>query len=398
MRVAMRLALWPLVAAAVAAASDYSNCSAAGTDCTHHRCCNETGLECYMKNQYWASCKATCTRGVDENEPVESQTPWTCNLLTPIPAWVEVGWQPGLQGTHYWDCNGAGCDATVLQPFSHKKFVYAPQYAPTDPAEHGGGVYGEKMWMTGAASDELAALLGPNTGCCGSDTDSTGCGQCLLVRNPSALNPDWTAVVMKKSRCPPWSSGCEAGSLHMDIAVPGYDLLTESTANVCGKQSVVDTYVTKAESSLCSRVVTDGVTSITGCDCSALPEDTPQQKLIKKGCTLFSAWGWTGGAPALDYQTVKCPPAFEALIGGAFGPGGVIVPAPLGPGFNWMWVGVGVLACGVCGAGVCAANYFSEQTPPPKKQRRKEPSGPKPWQREALHQRQSSSSSSESDS
>ena len=80
-------------------------------------------------------------------------------------------------------------------------------YAPLDPVNHGGAKYGEKLWMTGAASDTLSAMLGPNDGCCGVD-DIGGCGKCLLVTNPTAVNKDWSAVVMKKNRCPPWSHGC----------------------------------------------------------------------------------------------------------------------------------------------------------------------------------------------
>ena len=49
-----------------------------------------------------------------------------------------------------------------------------------------------------------------------------GCGKCVLVKNTNSAHPDWTAVVMKKNRCPPWSHGCGAGSVHMDIAVPAF--------------------------------------------------------------------------------------------------------------------------------------------------------------------------------
>eukprot|EP00665_Eupelagonemidae_sp_cell47_P004123 gene4123-1693_t len=109
--------------------------------------------------------------------------------------------------THYWDCNGQGCDATVLQPWDESKYISTAGYGPQDPACHGGAAYGERMWVTGAASDTLAQLMGADEGCCGADTDSGGCGQCALIQNPDAVNADWTAVVMKKNRCPPWSNG-----------------------------------------------------------------------------------------------------------------------------------------------------------------------------------------------
>ena len=42
------------------------------------------------------------------------------------------------------------------------------------------------MWLTGAASDALSALLGTDDGCCGADANDGGvggCGRCLLVQN-----------------------------------------------------------------------------------------------------------------------------------------------------------------------------------------------------------------------
>ena len=112
-----------------------------------------------------------------------------------------VAWAGTLKSTHYWDCNGQGCDATVLQPWDASSYWSPSQYAPQDPEDHGGpSEYGEKMWFTGAASDALADLLGDDDGCCGSDTDSTGCGKCVLLRNPGAVQADWRAIAMKKGK------------------------------------------------------------------------------------------------------------------------------------------------------------------------------------------------------
>lgn len=61
--------------------------------------------------------------------------------------------------------------------------------------------------MTGAASDTLSQMMGADDGCCGTEA-SGACGKCLLVTNPTAVNSGWSAVVMKKNRCPPWSHGC----------------------------------------------------------------------------------------------------------------------------------------------------------------------------------------------
>jgi len=93
-------------------------------------------------------------------------------------------------------------------------------------------------------------MMGGNASCCGFDS-AGGCGKCLLVRNPSAVNSDWTAVVMKKNECPPWSHGCETGNAHFDLAVPGYDNLQYSTANICGSGERDETYISKAQSAIC---------------------------------------------------------------------------------------------------------------------------------------------------
>jgi hypothetical protein len=140
-----------------------------------------------------------------------------------------------LKGTHFWDCAGGSCDAETLQPWDFSKYRYSTNYAPMDPHEYGGpSSEGEKLWMTGAASDALSNLMGPSHSCCGTDKGLGGCGQCVLVTNPTAVNSDWKAIVMKKNRCPPHSSGCGNGNVHLDLAVPGYDNLQFSTANICG--------------------------------------------------------------------------------------------------------------------------------------------------------------------
>ena len=72
-----------------------------------------------------------------------------------------------LKSSHFWDCNGGACDAKTLQPWDQNKYRYAGTYAPLDPINYGGPIYGEKLWMTGAASDALSNMLGPNDGCCG---------------------------------------------------------------------------------------------------------------------------------------------------------------------------------------------------------------------------------------
>merc|ERR1719285_955256 len=243
---------------------------------------------------------------------------------TTLPQSTSGSWNNGMKLTHFWDCNGMGCDATTLQPWDDDNYVAAPGYSPQDPNDFGGSVYGEKMWVVGAASDTLAQMLGADDGCCGSDNASMGCGKCALIRVPSATNGDWTALIMKKNRCPPNSNGCEAGNVHFDVAVPGYDNLQFSTANICGQRA--GTGFTSAQE---SAVLGDWYTQFpntaqAASRCSSLPAE------FQKGCQLFSEWGWTRGDPNAEYQVVDCPSAFKDYVADQFNENGVVTSSTTG--------------------------------------------------------------------
>lgn len=233
--------------------------------------------------------------------------------------------------THFWDCNGMGCDSATLRPWDPERYIAAPGYSPQDPSLHGGSLYGEKMWLVGAASDALARVLGSDGGCCGLDYNSPGCGKCLLIQNPAADRADWTAVVMKKSRCPPWTKGCNGWSSHFDIAVPGFDNLQESTANVCSdRQGTL--FEEKSESGVLgdwykrSTYNSTGQCT-TGCSlaeqsnidrCQWLPPE------FARGCRLFAEWGWTTSPKNVRYRRVECPQNFVEWVEGAFSPSGIL--------------------------------------------------------------------------
>lgn len=219
--------------------------------------------------------------------------------------------------THYWDCSGQGCDAKTLQPWNPSKYVSPAGYGPQDPEKHGGAAYGEKMWLSGAASDTLAAMMGPDDGCCGEDGDNKGgCGKCLLIRNPDAVKADWTAVIMKKNRCPPWSNGCGANSAHFDVAAPGFDNLQYSTANICGKPATG--FKTKEQSAALGSWYNKYQNTA---EATALCDELPSA--FKEGCELFASWGWkTGNPKGVDYKVVACPTKFTEHIQSLFGASG----------------------------------------------------------------------------
>jgi len=226
-----------------------------------------------------------------------------------------------MKMTHYWDCSGQGCDATTLQPWDVNKYISPPGYGPQDPDAHGGALYGEKMWVTGAASDALSELMGSDDGCCGEDPNDGGvggCGKCALVQNPDSLHPEWTAVVMKKNRCPPWSNGCGAGEPHFDVAAPGFDNLQWSTANICGLRPG-----TGFDSQTQSEAVGSWWTQCSNtADCSHLCNELPVE--FQAGCKLFASWGWKRGDPMnVKFKAVPCPAAFVEHVSRQFGPSGV---------------------------------------------------------------------------
>jgi len=56
-----------------------SSCAKTGTDCRASKCCEDAGQQCYEKNPFWATCRPSCTPGVDPND--KDKTAWTCNML-----------------------------------------------------------------------------------------------------------------------------------------------------------------------------------------------------------------------------------------------------------------------------------------------------------------------------
>eukprot|EP00933_Yihiella_yeosuensis_P080146 TRINITY_DN93559_c0_g1_i1.p1 TRINITY_DN93559_c0_g1~~TRINITY_DN93559_c0_g1_i1.p1 ORF type:complete len:516 (+),score=120.69 TRINITY_DN93559_c0_g1_i1:70-1548(+) len=57
-------------------------CSSSGDDCSEKGCCNELGAKCFRKNEWYATCRTSCTPGEDPNDPPEHRTPWSCEEIT----------------------------------------------------------------------------------------------------------------------------------------------------------------------------------------------------------------------------------------------------------------------------------------------------------------------------
>merc|ERR1712156_451100 len=213
--------------------------------------------------------------------PTTTETSTTETSTTELSTTPSGDWATGVKLTHFWDCNGMACDAGTLQPWDDSKYVASPGYSPQNPDNHGGAVYGERMWLVGAASDSLSALLGENDPCCGSADVGMGCGKCVLIRVPGALESDWTANVCG---------------------------LRENTGFASPEESaVLGSWYNQFE-----NTATAGASL-----CSTLPAE------FVEGCEPFSAWGWNRGDPEAEYRVVDCPEAFKAHVAAQFNENGV---------------------------------------------------------------------------
>lgn len=94
------------------------NCSAAGEDCSHTKCCKETGKQCFKKADGWSACKASCVPGGPDPQDVDNH-PWDCTALgmrTPGPAsgWGEPGdWVERECAGTFENCKSSKCCKAV---------------------------------------------------------------------------------------------------------------------------------------------------------------------------------------------------------------------------------------------------------------------------------------------
>mmetsp|Transcript_20201 Transcript_20201/g.47120 ORF Transcript_20201/g.47120 Transcript_20201/m.47120 type:complete len:624 (-) Transcript_20201:34-1905(-) len=314
-------------------------CAEAGANCRSVRCCTDPAFSCFEKDLAYAECAKQCPQGrgksaagannastgtwLNATNASNENVSWTCRMLTQATATNQVGgsdsvvkWDgDNLTLAHDWNCDGQSCDAMTLQPWNAERYVTPPGYAPLDPRDFGGAMYGEKMWLVGSASDALSTALGADSACCGKDPKGVGgCGKCILIEVPSAIQKTWRALVMKKHRCPPDVAMCAGDKLGMTLAVPGFD---GSTENVCSSRPGTG-FANKSQSQVLSKWQVN-CSSTLEClnQCASLPASFVQ------GCRRFAKWGWTDRHPSkVSYKVVGCPQAFERHIGSLFGGNG----------------------------------------------------------------------------
>mmetsp|Transcript_90078 Transcript_90078/g.255084 ORF Transcript_90078/g.255084 Transcript_90078/m.255084 type:complete len:471 (+) Transcript_90078:47-1459(+) len=110
-------------------------CAAAGQNCRATGCCAEPGMTCYAKDEYFATCKETCTPGIDPKDSPNFQTSWSCKAMGGACA-------PACAATGA-NCKSSQCceDRSLTcfekdQYFSACKASCTPGIDPKDPAQY----------------------------------------------------------------------------------------------------------------------------------------------------------------------------------------------------------------------------------------------------------------------
>lgn len=73
-----RLSILVLVFGGVVEAN---RCAHSHEDCSRSGCCIDHSKKCYKKNNFWASCRPSCTPGIHEHDPPGHKTPWSCEVI-----------------------------------------------------------------------------------------------------------------------------------------------------------------------------------------------------------------------------------------------------------------------------------------------------------------------------
>merc|ERR1712187_697766 len=95
-------------------------CSGDEDDCRASRCCQTLGKTCYQKDEHWASCRDSCTPGINLDDPVEFQTPWSC--------------VPLMQMSTRSACNPSPTPPTPSSPLPTPVPVSNPNPTPSPPS------------------------------------------------------------------------------------------------------------------------------------------------------------------------------------------------------------------------------------------------------------------------
>lgn len=219
-------------------------CSAAGKNCKSTKCCSSPGLKCYEKDGYWASCKSSCTPGLDSYDPPKYRTPWSCRILGsgggggPAPAPRPTPVQPPPTGdssgltylsgnlgtaktTRYWDCCKPSCawpgKASVSSPVKVCAKNGVSKLGANSKNICGGGGSGgpsymctaQSAWYDPAKKMSFGFVAGHVKGL----NEKGWCCGCYELRFQNSNLPRMVVQIT--------NTGADLGENHFDIQVPG---------------------------------------------------------------------------------------------------------------------------------------------------------------------------------
>jgi len=69
------------------------HCSPEGANCLDTQCCHAVNTQCYMKSEYWGSCKESCS---SEPDPNDGNKTWSCNTEGPRSWGLSIKGYPSL--------------------------------------------------------------------------------------------------------------------------------------------------------------------------------------------------------------------------------------------------------------------------------------------------------------
>lgn len=146
-------------------------CSDRGTNCKDTGCCAEAALQCFQKDDYWASCSSDCVRGVHADDPPEFQTPWSCTVLQQIPeqqlpergAGSSASEGASVDGV---DALSSGARPATAEPAAARKAIAPPPPSRDAPVTSGEqcirGITKGVLNMQGVSGGAYAAGYGGN--------------------------------------------------------------------------------------------------------------------------------------------------------------------------------------------------------------------------------------------
>jgi len=209
-------------------------CTEFGEGCSLSRCCQNETMQCYVKDDSWASCKPSCEAGaIDFDDAPEFQTPWQCHILARMPD----GWVNGTFTTGYWDCCKPSCGWAGKGNVNHPPRSCAAvtqKYLSDTELESvclGGSAAGCADNEPFAVSSSLsmgfaAAAVGGGHGLSGDEN----CGQCFQLEFTDERHPDeyggWggshSSLVGKSMVVQVNNIGYDVSGEHaFDIQIPG---------------------------------------------------------------------------------------------------------------------------------------------------------------------------------